>query len=216
MTTNATPEEILGLFPDAFYDNKFGTVGIPLDKFVPENKNILEITTYRTEHSYKDNRHPEKIEWGKTLNEDVERRDFTINALAMSISFSADDQQKSNNIIDLYQGQLDLENKIIRAVGDPNERFKEDALRLIRAIRFATQLGFQVEEKTLDAIIKDSSLLQNISGERIRDELLKILASDYPYEGVLLLKNTGLLQYILPELLEGIGVSRSDRDGIIL
>ncbi|HUD44610.1 MAG TPA: CCA tRNA nucleotidyltransferase [Patescibacteria group bacterium] len=205
MTTNATPEEILKLFPDGFYDNQFGTVGIPLEEHLPEQKGILEITTYRTEQNYTDNRHPEKVEWGKTLEEDLERRDFTINAIALSLT--TNDTKLKTNIVDLYNGQQDLKNKLIRAVGDPNQRFKEDALRLMRAIRFATQLSFQIETKTLVAIQLDAALLQNISAERIRDELLKILASDYPYEGILLLRNTGLLQYILPELLEGIGIS---------
>ena len=112
------------------------------------------------------------------------------------------------HIIDPYGGQGDLRNKVIRTVGDPNSRFKEDALRLMRAIRFATQLSFGIEERTLQAVMSDASLLAEISQERIRDEFLKILASEYPSEGVMLLKNTGLMKYILPELLEGIGVSQ--------
>lgn len=203
LTTNATPEEMLKLFPEGFYDNTFGTVGIPLERLEEtEHKGVVEITTFRTEKNYKDRRHPE-VEWGKSLEEDLSRRDFTINAIALDLS---SDKPK---LIDPYDGQKDLEQNLIRAVGDPDQRFKEDALRLMRAIRFAAQLGFQIEESTLQAITNDSALLAEIAKERVRDELMKMLASDYPYEGVMLLKNTGLLEYILPELLEGIGVSQS-------
>ncbi len=198
LTTNATPEQMQSLFPDSFYDNSFGTVGIPLE-FASVGKKVVEVTTYRSESGYSDRRHPEQVVWGKTVEEDLSRRDFTINAMAMRIDVS---------IIDPFGGRKDLENKLVRAVGDANLRFKEDALRLMRAIRFATQLGFVIEEKTLQAVISDAPLLQAISKERVRDELLKILGSEFPYEGVMLLKNTALLPYILPELLEGIGVSQ--------
>ena len=200
MTTNATPEEILQLFPDGFYDNQFGTVGVSFA--VDGSKQVAEITTFRSESEYTDNRHPESVTWGKTIEEDLQRRDFTINAMAMKI------KSNDSEIIDLYHGQEDLQHKIIKAVGNPDERFKEDALRLMRAIRFATQLGFIIEEKTWNAIQTDAMLLPAISAERVRDELIKILASDHPYEGILLLKNARLLEYILPELLEGVGVSQ--------
>ena len=203
MTTNATPEEMLKIFPNGFYDNQFGTVGIPLKEFIgPEHEGVVEVTTFRTEHGYTDRRHPEKVEWGKTIEEDLSRRDFTMNAIALK------QENGEWKIVDPYDGQTDLKNKLIRAVGDPDLRFKEDALRLMRAIRFAAQLGFSIEEKTMQSIIKDSVLLSSISRERIRDELMKILASEFPYEGIMLLKNTNLLEHILPELLEGIGVSQ--------
>lgn len=218
-TTNATPEEMLTLFPDGFYDNQFGTVGIPIE--VNEEKEVVEITTYRTERDYKDGRHPTSVTWGKTIEEDLERRDFTINAMAMKLGESVNREALSENrekmltvnslpltLVDPFGGQKDLQDHILRAVGDPAKRFKEDALRLMRAIRFATQLSFTIDELTWKAIQEDAALLQMISAERIRDELLKILGSDFPYEGILLLKNAGLLQYILPELLEGIGVSQ--------
>lgn len=209
MTTNATPEEILALFPDAFYDNAFGTVGIPSKSLIEtEHPGVVEITTFRTEREYKDNRHPSEVTWGKTIEEDLSRRDFTMNAIAMEFTGEVA-AINTTNIIDLFNGVQDIENKIIRCVGDPDLRFKEDALRLMRAIRFAAQLGFQIEEKTLAAITHDAPLLAEIAKERVRDELMKILASDYPYEGIMLLKNTGLLAFILPELLEGIGVSQS-------
>ena len=206
MTTNATPEEMLKIFPDSFYDNAFGTVGIPLKEFAgPEHTGVVEVTTFRTEQGYKDRRHPEKVEWGKTIEEDLSRRDFTMNAIALKLT---NNQPLTAEIVDPYNGQADLKDKIIRAVGDPNLRFKEDALRMMRAIRFASQLGFHIENDTLLAITKDSALLAEISNERIRDELLKLLGSNFPYEGIMLLKNANLLDYVLPELLTGIGISQ--------
>jgi tRNA nucleotidyltransferase (CCA-adding enzyme) len=221
-TTDATPEEMLKLFPDAFYDNSFGTVGIPVEELKEtEHAGIIEVTTFRTERGYTDHRHPSEVKWGKTIEEDLARRDFTMNAIAVELNGHSGEEQNDDSridsgqakmtnlkFIDPYLGQEDIKNKLIRAVGNPNERFKEDALRLMRALRFAAQLGFEIEEKTLQAITNDSSLLSAIAGERIKDELLKLLASDYPYEGIMLLKNTGLLHQILPELLEGVGVSQ--------
>lgn len=191
-TTNATPEKIQSLFPNSFYNNTYGTVSIPLEieDLSSLQKTIVEITPFRKEEEYTDFRHPEKIEWAKTLEEDLARRDFTINAIAYD----------GKKIIDPHYGQKDLKEKIIRCVGDPDKRFTEDALRLLRAIRFASQLGFLIEEKTRKAIEKNSQLITKISWERIRDEFLKILKSDHPAEGVLFLRNTGLLKYILPEL----------------
>ncbi len=207
LTTNATPEQMLSLFPDGFYNNQFGTVGIPVTD--GDDEFVIEVTTFRSESEYKDRRHPEKVEWGKSIEEDVARRDFTINAIVGKL-LPVEDSPVLNSIevIDLYNGQQDFKDKIIRAVGDPDVRFKEDALRMMRAVRFAVQMGFTIDPKTLEAITRDSALLSEISYERIYEELMKILASDYPYEGVMLLKNTNLLQYILPELLEGIGLSQ--------
>lgn len=209
MTTDATPEQMMQLFPDAFYDNTFGTVGIPVKSLIEtEHPGVVEITTFRTERGYTDRRHPSEVKWGKTIEEDLARRDFTMNAIAME--FTGDVAEiDTDNLIDLYNGREDIENQIIRTVGNPLERFKEDALRLMRAIRFASQLGFQIEQQTLEAITQDSFLLTEIALERVRDELLKILGSNYPYEGVMLLRNTELLNHILPELIEGIGVSQS-------
>jgi tRNA nucleotidyltransferase/poly(A) polymerase len=195
-TTNATPEQMLKLFPDAFCNNDFGTVSIIIqDK---DEKILTEVTPFRNESSYSDNRHPDKIEWAQTLEEDVKRRDFTINALA------ADGKE----IVDYVNGLEDMEKKIVRAVGDANKRFEEDALRLMRAIRFATQLEFMIEEETKAAIEKNSGRITNISWERIRDEFLKILASDHPAEGVLFLKQTGLLKHILPEVEACFGIEQ--------
>jgi tRNA nucleotidyltransferase (CCA-adding enzyme) len=207
MTTDATPEEMLKLFPHAFYDNSFGTVGIPVESLKDEeHAGVVEITTFRTERGYTDGRHPGEVTWGKTIEVDLSRRDFTMNAIAIELSTL--NSQPSTQYIDPYNGKSDIEKNLIRSVGDPNQRFKEDALRLIRAIRFASQLGFQIEEKTLQAITDNAQLLSQISGERLREELMKLLSSNYPYEGIMLLKNTGLLHQILPELLEGVGVTQ--------
>lgn len=205
IATDATPQQIQHVFPDSFYDNAFGTVGVPIGD--EENKHVVEITTFRSESEYKDSRHPESVVWGKTIEEDLERRDFTMNAIALGVSEKGKGEREFE-LIDPYEGQKDIENKIIRAVGDPKLRFKEDALRLIRAVRFATTLSFGIEQKTLEELSNDASLLANISSERIRDELMKILSSDFAYDGIMLLKNTGLLSYILPELLKGISVSQ--------
>jgi len=191
-TTNATPEQIQSFFPDSFYHNTYGTVSIPVKthSYASLQKNIIEITPFRKESNYSDLRHPQKIDWARTLKEDLSRRDFTINAIAYD----------GEKIIDTFDGQTDIKNQLIRCVGNPDKRFNEDALRLIRAVRFAAQLGFLIEPKTRDAIEKNSQLITKISWERIRDEFLKILKSDHPAEGVLFLRNTGLLKYILPEL----------------
>lgn len=187
-TTDAKPEEILKLFPDGFYNNQFGTVGVSQE--IDEEKCVFEITTFRKEDVYEDRRHPKKIEWTKTIEEDLSRRDFTINAVAYD----------GKKLIDPYEGQKHLKEQVIVAVGNPDKRFSEDALRLLRAIRFASELGFLIEEKTRASIQKNAQLIIHISWERIRDELLKIMASDHPSEGIFFMKNTGLLSHILPEL----------------
>jgi tRNA nucleotidyltransferase (CCA-adding enzyme) len=184
-TTNATPAQIQALFPDSFYDNAFGTVGIPV------GDEVYEVTTYRTERHYTDKRHPDKVEWGKTLAEDLSRRDFTINAMVIG---------KDLNLIDPFDGKKDLDAKIIRAVGNPKDRFNEDALRMIRAVRIATQLELTIEPPTLQAIKQASATITAVSWERIRDELFKILSSGHPADGITLLDDTDLLPYIIPEL----------------
>lgn len=192
LTTNAKPEEILKLFPDAFYNNLFGTVGIP------NKTGTIEVTTYRSEQGYSDSRHPDKVFWGKTLEDDLSRRDFTINALALRFV-----QGKLSKVpVDPFGGADDMRKKLIKTVGEADKRFGEDALRMLRAIRFAATLGFEIEKKTLAAIGKNAKLLSKISGERIRDELFKIIASDRADEGIMLAKDSGILKIILPELLE--------------
>ena len=206
VTTNAQPEEIQKIFPKSFYENKFLTVTVQTESQKPTLKEI-EITTYRLEAKYTDKRHPDKISFAKTLEEDLARRDFTVNAMA--IDLLANSEQRTVKIIDLFNGQEDLKNKIIRAVGNPEERFSEDSLRMLRAARLATVLGFSIEEKTFEAIKKLSSQLKMISQERIRDELIKIIINKAAAQGIELLRTLNLLKYIIPEMEEGYGVGQN-------
>jgi tRNA nucleotidyltransferase (CCA-adding enzyme) len=187
-TTNAKPEEIQTLFPHNFYNNQFGTVGIP--QVVDGREDVFEVTTYRKESDYTNKRHPDAVEWSDTLDEDLKRRDFTINAMAFD----------GKTVVDPFGGQEDLKKKMIRAVGDPDVRFAEDALRLMRGVRLCAQLGFLLDDTTRDSMRKNAALMKHISGERVRDELFKILSSENPAEGILFLRSTGLLEQILPEL----------------
>lgn len=200
-TTNAVPEEILQIFPDSFYDNQFGTVGVKIKSKgdgaqhtdVNEEKqieDIYEITTYRSEKGYSDHRHPDHVVWGKTIADDLARRDFTINAIAYD----------GKELVDLHGGKKDIAAKLIRAVRNPDTRFDEDALRMMRAVRLASELGFFIEEATLSAIKQNASLLTRISAERIRDELTRLLAAPYASDGVLILRSCGILKLILPEV----------------
>jgi putative nucleotidyltransferase with HDIG domain len=232
VTTNATPEALQPLFAGSFYDNAFGTVMVPAEALFNQMKRsgwqtkaaeleftnqVFDITTYRTEHGYSDRRRPDKVEWGQNLSQDVSRRDFTINAMAMRIVVEmlanmlvfAKQQSETKlevEVLDYYGGLADIGNRIIRTVGEPEARFREDALRMMRAIRFGAQLGFLIEKRTLEAIQKHSHLIANISWERIRDELLKTLVSDYPGDGVPLLVTAGLMEHIMPEILAMRGV----------
>lgn len=207
ITTNARPEEVLAVFPGAKYENNFGTVLLPIraqasgEEVKGALEDVVEITTYRSEQGYSDRRHPDTVQFEKDLDKDLERRDFTINALAL-------DPLREAGIVDLFGGQKDIKAKILRAVGEPSDRFKEDALRMLRAVRFSAQLGFALEPKTQRAIVKLAGSLKFVSKERIRDELIKILSSDRPAQGITLLHETKLLQYILPELEQGIGVAQ--------
>ena len=203
VTTSAKPEEIQKLFPKTFYANKFLTVTVQAGK----DKEI-EVTTFRLETKYTDKRHPDEVKSAAKLEEDLARRDFTVNAMAIKIQ---DSKGKNQNlkIIDLFGGQKDLKNKIIKAVGNPQERFAEDALRMMRAVRFATTLDFQIEPATLEAIEKNAPSLKMISRERVRDELLKIIMSERAAQGIELLRKSGLLKYVIPELEEGYGVGQN-------
>ena len=192
-TTDAKPDEILEIFTAGFYDNKFGTVG------VPTKTTVYEITTMRKEGIYKDSRHPVKVSWTNQVHEDLSRRDFTINAMAMD---------SKGNVIDPFNGAIDLNKKIIRAVGDPNTRFQEDALRLIRAIRIATELSFDIEKNTLEAIQKNALLIGEVAPERIQAELFKIFGSTNPYIGLVKLRESGILKIILPELEKCFGLQQ--------
>ncbi|MCK4540365.1 CCA tRNA nucleotidyltransferase [Candidatus Parcubacteria bacterium] len=195
ITTNAKPEEILKIFPKGKYENKFGTVLVPIKNKNNETENIVEITTYRSERGYSDSRRPDEIIFEEKLENDLARRDFTVNALAWD--------GKSREIVDLFGGEKDIKKKIIRAVGEPVDRFKEDALRMMRGARFVSELNFTMEPKTERGIIKMAGSLKFIAKERIKDELIKILSSGSPYEGIMMLYKLKLLQYVIPELLEG-------------
>lgn len=201
LTTNATPEEIQKITSefDPYYENDFGTVAMKI------GEEIYEITTYRNEDHYADFRHPGLVTWGKTIEEDVVRREFTIS----SIVIGPTEDRSDFELIDLVGGIKDFEEGIIRTVGEPEERFGEDALRMMRAIRFACTLKFAIEPKTLAAISVKSPLLSKISRERARDELFKILASDYPADGIRLLINTGLMKFVIPEVLTAKGVDQN-------
>ncbi len=208
ITTNAKPKELQKIFPKSFYANKFGTVTVQTNSD-DETLKEIEITTYRIDEKYSDKRHPDSIKFAKTIKEDLARRDFTVNAIALKI----ENCKLKIKLIDPFSGQKDLKKKIIKAVGKPEERFNEDALRMLRAIRFATTLGFTIELKTLKAIEKNAGWIQAISKERIKDELMKILdppaGGKNPAEGIELLRKTKLLDYILPELEKGVGVSQN-------
>jgi poly(A) polymerase/tRNA nucleotidyltransferase (CCA-adding enzyme) len=201
VATNARPDEIQKIFTDSVYENNFGTVGVKTRSGDPTLA-VVEVTTFREEGGYSDFRHPDEIKFAKTIGEDLSRRDFTVNAMALDVK---------GEIVDPYGGEADLKKKIIRAVGDPDTRFKEDALRLMRAVRFASELGFKIDEETAEAIKRNSALLGEIALERIRDELAKLImsAGHGPKEGIEQLENLGLLRYILPELEDGIGVGQN-------
>lgn len=200
ITTNAKPAEIQAIFPDSFYENDFGTVGVKTgsdDAAVA----IVEVTPYRIEGEYDDKRHPNTVVFSNKIEEDLGRRDFTINALALDID--------SGTIKDIYKGQEDLKSKIIRAVGDPDKRFGEDALRMLRAIRFASELGFVIEKDTAESIVKNSALIKHISNERIGEEFKKIILSDNPSLGMGLAQKLHILSHILPKFEESVGVNQN-------
>jgi poly(A) polymerase/tRNA nucleotidyltransferase (CCA-adding enzyme) len=211
VTTNARPEDILKVFPGGKYENMFGTVIVPIKNVEGETEEVVEVTTYRSEQGYSDRRHPDEVRFEDQLDKDLERRDFTVNAMALKLKVKSSKLKVDGEeeIIDLFGGQKDIQKKIIRAVGEPSDRFKEDALRMLRAIRFSMELGFSIEPKTERAIVKLAGGIKFISGERIRDELVKIIASPSPSEGIELLQQTKLLQYILPELERGVGVAQN-------
>jgi len=160
----------------------------------------IEVTTYRIESDYTDFRHPDEVEFTGSIRADLSRRDFTVNALAMA---------EGGELLDHFGGLADLEKKLVRAVGEASERFREDALRMMRAIRFAAQLGFSIHGHTFAAIAENARLLRKVSAERVRDEFSKALMSAAPAYAVELFKESGLMQYFLPELLEGVGFQQN-------
>ena len=200
-TTNATPEQIQHLFEHTVYENEYGTVGIVFDETEIPSEKMIEVTPYRKEAGYSDNRRPDTVKFGVSLEEDLARRDFTINALAYN--------PVTQELVDLHGGIADLHLGQIKAIGNAEERFDEDALRLMRAVRIATQLNGSVEEKTLEAIRKKADALTTIAEERVRNEFVKIIMADNPAEGILLLKEAELLRHIAPELLLGVSVEQN-------
>ncbi|MBU1015161.1 HD domain-containing protein [Patescibacteria group bacterium] len=202
VTTNATPVDIQKVFPHSFYENEFFTVTVLTESEDPTLK-AIEITTFRADVRYGDRRHPEEVAFAETLEQDLQRRDFTVNAMALR--FAGPEPE----LVDPLGGANDLREKVIRAVGEPEKRFQEDALRMMRAVRFTSQLGFTIEGATKKAIRENSNLLSAISKERVRDELGKILFTQQAAEGIELLSELGLLAFIAPELEEGRGVTQN-------
>ncbi len=200
ITTNATPEQIQAVFPDSFYENDYGTVGVKTNS-EDEQLAVVEVTPYRIESKYSDKRRPDKVIFGTSLLEDLARRDFTINAIAL------DDSQ--GHIIDPYGGRKDIKDKIVRAVGNPRERFDEDALRMLRAVRFVAELDFGIDGDTAMAISENNKHLSRVSRERIRDEFERILESNQPMSALILAQKLGILEFIAPELARGVGTEQN-------
>ena len=190
IATDATPDEIVEVFKETEFkivdiSKKHGTI------IIINNKKSYEITTFRIDGDYVNNRRPEKVKFTKKIEDDLKRRDFTMNAMAYS---------NEKGLIDLFNGIDDIENKTIKCVGDPEIRFKEDALRMLRAVRFSAQLNFKIENNTYNAIKSNINLINNLSMERIREEFNKILISDYPEKGIRLLKELKILELLIPEI----------------
>lgn len=201
ITTNATPDQIQSLFEKTFYENAYGTVGVVNETATDETLHVVEVTPYRSEGTYTDKRRPDSVTFVANLDEDLKRRDFTINAIAYN--------PQTKELVDPHNGKKDIENKLIRAVGNPLKRFDEDALRIMRAVRLAAELDFRIDSEAEETIRTIGESLTHIANERIRDELTKIILSPHPKRGIELLQQLGLLEYILPELVEGIGVGQN-------
>lgn len=200
ITTNATPVQIQDICVDSFYENEYGTVGVKTGS-EDARLSIVEVTPYRTESAYSDKRRPDKVEFGTSLVEDLARRDFTINAIALD--------ESKGHLIDPYEGQKDIKDKFIRAVGNAPERFNEDALRMLRAIRFVAELEFGIDGATATAISENSKHLSHVSRERVRDELIRILNSNQPMNALVLAWQLGILSFVSPELIRGVGVEQN-------
>jgi tRNA nucleotidyltransferase (CCA-adding enzyme) len=205
ITTNATPEQITSLFPRTFYENDYGTVGVVQskegeDEHIHDSLKVIEVTPYRLESGYANKRHPDQVFFVHKITDDLNRRDFSINAIALD--------PHQGHIVDIAKGQDDIKDKILRTVGDPDTRFQEDALRLLRAIRLSCELDFEIEPRTEKSILDNAHLLQHISRERVRDEFVKILMSDSPMRGLELAHKFHMLQFIAPELEAAIGIDQ--------
>ena len=205
LATAALPERTVELFPGAIYENKFGTVAVRTgDADVGE----VEITTFRTDHDYADYRRPHRVEFGESIELDLARRDFTVNAMAWGA-----EPGEPPRLVDPHGGQADLAARTLRTVGDPAKRFDEDALRMLRAVRLAATLGFTVDPATLDAIRAKSQLIHHLSGERIAAEMTALLAAERPSVGLRLMADTGLLEVLSPDLAAQRGVPQNKVEG---
>jgi len=196
ITTQAFPEQVMQLFNHTIPTGlEHGTITIMVNK-IP-----IEVTTFRSDGEYTDSRKPDSVKFGVSVKEDVLRRDFTINGLLYD----------GEKVIDLVYGKGDILNKVIRCIGHPYDIFNDDALRMMRCIRFSCQLDFKIHYVAREGIIDNAHLIKNISQERIRDELVKILMSNKPSEGIFLLSKLGILQYILPELQLCVGFDQHNK-----
>ncbi|MBP6945742.1 MAG: HD domain-containing protein [Candidatus Pacebacteria bacterium] len=200
LTTNATPEEIQKIFPETFYENTYGTVGVVGESEDPTLK-VIEVTPYRKEGTYSDARRPDSVEFGVSLEEDLKRRDFTVNAIAY--------RPKTGEMVDLHGGHEDIKKCLIKAVGNPSARFQEDALRMMRGVRLSAELGFAIEQETAEALHANAPQLEKISKERIRDEFIRILETATPMQAIFLSHKLGLLKYIAPDIERGIGIGQN-------
>ncbi|MFA6404660.1 MAG: CCA tRNA nucleotidyltransferase [Candidatus Paceibacterota bacterium] len=204
ITTNAKPEEIQTLFTKTVYENTYGTVAVINELTEDETIRNIEVTPFRTESGYSDRRHPDEVKFSEKIDDDLKRRDFTVNAMAVSLSKGA-----IKDIVDLHGGFNNLKDKVIRTVGDPKDRFDEDALRMLRAIRLAVELDFSIEKDTLFAIKELNHLMKDVSIERIRDEFTKMIMSKEPKKALELSHETKLLIHIIPEIEKSIGVKQN-------
>lgn len=207
ITTDATPEEIIKTFPHTYYTNTYGTVGVVRDEAADEKLKVIEVTPFRLESEYSDKRRPDSVSFSKNIEDDLKRRDFTINALALRLKKTKEGYKE--DLLDFFGGLNDLRNGLIKTVGDPHERLSEDALRIMRAVRISAELGFAIEKSTLEALRVHVKLLDHIARERIRDEFIRIIMSDSPRNALILCQELGVLKYIAPELEEGIGVDQN-------
>jgi tRNA nucleotidyltransferase (CCA-adding enzyme) len=204
LATDARPERLLELFPEATYENTFGTVGVPL------GRDLFQITTFRIDHDYADHRRPHRVEFGDSIELDLGRRDFTVNAMAWGAEAP---DGRGAGWVDPFGGRADVRARLLRAVGDPGERFEEDALRMIRAVRLAATLGFEVEPRTLAGVATKADLVRHLSGERVGAEMVLLLAAATPSIGLRLLESTGLLAGVSPALGAQRGVPQNKARG---
>ncbi|MBU3968860.1 CCA tRNA nucleotidyltransferase [Patescibacteria group bacterium] len=208
ITTNANPDQITSLFKHSHYDNNFGTVRVINDKTENEKLKVIEVTTYRLDANYSDSRRPDSVIFSQNLEDDLKRRDFTINALALKVSHETTNVLYET-VVDLFGGIKDLNNGIIKTVGKADERFDEDALRILRAIRLSSELGFIINTETERSIKKMAQKIGLIAKERIRDEFIKIIMSDRPMFGIEMMNRLNLLKYTIPEIEEGLGIKQN-------